>query len=99
MNSIAERTVHVQGLSEEAKSYLKAQARIWQRTHSTQAAVRAANAWADGYRAYGQYRKRQDIVSDGFNAERRDGYAYAKGEAAYWLCISREGLAVEEPAA
>ena len=95
MNSVAERTVHVQGLSSEAESYLQAQARIWQRTHSTQAAVRAANAWAAGYRAYENGTRRSRMESP----EERDGFDFAHGEQSYWLCIANEGIQFEAVAA
>lgn len=90
MNSIAERTVHVQGLSEEAKSYLHVVARNRRADGCTAAEIAAElNAWAAGYRAWSNGAK-AGVPTSGAGW---DGWAYARGEAAYARCMNEEAAA------
>lgn len=89
------RTIRTHGLSYQAIDYLRVVARNLRLEGKGATAIAAElNAWADGYRKYDQ----GSCVTE-HNSAAAAGYAYAKGENAYWLCISREGLAVETAAA
>lgn len=90
------RTIRTHGLSYQAIDYLHVVARNLRLEGKSATEVAAElNAWADGYRKYAQ----GGCATAEHNSAAGDGYAYAKGENAYWLCISREGLAVEAVAA
>lgn len=92
------RTIRTHGLSYQAIDYLRVVARNLRLEGKSATEVAAElNAWAAGYRKYAQGGCVTDATEH--NSAANDGYAYATGENAYWLCISREGLAVEEPAA
>lgn len=88
--SIAQRTVRVSDLGYNAQDYLRTIARNLRLEGKSATEVAAElNAWADGYRAWSNGAK-AGVPASGAG---QDGWAYARGEAAYARCMN------EEPAA
>lgn len=74
--------VQTAGLSDTARSYLRACVRNLRRagTSAAHAAI-YANDWADGYRAFAAGTHLSQLAGAAF-----DGWQYAHGEDAWWHC-------------
>ena len=84
MNTRQQLVVNTDRISAEGVRYLREGVAKWRREGATlKDAAARASVWAGGYRAHhagcaAPAYTTQDYV---------DGFAYAKGETAYWMCM------------